>query len=70
MRDGETRFTFTAHRVTTTTVTGYVNATDSEDARRKLAENTGEIEIDQVGSVVDQSFANIRIGGPTSDDDD
>ena len=69
MRSNETRFLFTAHRVTVTEVSGYVDATDSEDARQKLAENRGSIQVEQVGTIVNQGFENIRVGGPASDDE-
>jgi hypothetical protein len=69
MRSNETRFLFTAKRITVTEVSGYVEATDSEDAHRKLAENRGSIQVEQVGSIESQGFENIRIGGPATDDD-
>lgn len=69
MRSNETRFLFTAQRVTVTEVSGYVEATDSEDARKKLAENRGVIEVEHVGSIVDQGFQSVRIGGPAADED-
>lgn len=69
MRSNETRFLFTARRVTVTDVSGYVEATDSEDARQKLAENRGVIEVEEVGSIVSQGFENIRVGGPAADED-
>ncbi len=70
MRSNETRFLFSARRVTVTDVSGYVEATDSDDAYRKLAENKGVIEVEQVGSIIEQGFENIRIGGPAADDDE
>lgn len=69
MRSNETRFLFTARRITVTEVSGYVEASDSEDARKKLSENVGVIEIEQVGQIVTQGFDSIRIGGPVGDED-
>lgn len=69
MRSNETRFLFTAKRITVTEVSGYVEATDSEDARQKLAENRGTIVVEQVGSIVSQGFEDFRVGGPASDDE-
>ena len=69
MRSNETRFLFTARRITVTDVSGYVEATDSEDARRKLSDNVGVIEVEQVGQIVTQGFDSIRIGGPAGDEE-
>jgi hypothetical protein len=70
MRSDETRFLFTARRVTVTEVSGYVEATDSDDAHRKLAENKGAIVVEHIGSIVDQRFEHIRISGPEAEDED
>lgn len=67
MRSNETRFLFTARRITVTEVSGYVEATDSEDARKKLADNVGVIEVERVGPIETQGFDSIRIGGPAGD---
>ena len=69
MRRDETRFLFTARRTTVTTVSGYVEATDSEDARQKLVENRGVIEVESVGPIETQSFEQIRVGGPEVDEE-
>lgn len=69
MRSNETRFLFTARRITVTEVSGYVEATDSEDARKKLADNVGVIEVEHVGPIETQGFDSIRIGGPAGDED-
>ena len=70
MKSDETRFMFTAHRVTVTEVSGYVEATDSDDAYRKLAANHGVIVVEQIGSVVSQRFEDVHFGEELNDEDD